>query len=88
MNPSKSIAVILFLILLGVVSLISYFVKFLSGHRNDAMEGDTCHHCEKGKFEIMPDVDFDSYPSMSILFSKEELVCTHCGTKDTGLNKW
>ena len=77
MSSFRGIVVISFFVLIGVVSLIPYFIKFLCGHRNNAKEGDTCHHCEKGKFAIMPDVDFDSYPSMGVVFSKEELMCTH-----------
>lgn len=88
MSSFKGVVIILIFVLLGAVSLIAYFLNFLCGYRSNAKEGDACHHCEKGKFEVMPDVDFDSYPSMSILFSKEELMCTHCGIKDTSLNKW
>ena len=88
MSSFRGIVVIFFFVLMGVVSLIPYSFKLLCGYRNNAKEGDACHHCEKGKFEITPDVDFDSYPSMGIILSKEELMCTHCGTKDTGFNKW
>ena len=88
MSSFKGIAAIFFFVLFVAGPLISCLFKFLCGYRNTAKENDTCHHCEKGKFEIMPDVDFDSYPSMGVILSKEELMCTHCGTRDTGFNKW
>lgn len=74
---------ILFAIFLVIVA---GSVAFLVMGRSRAGKGDTCLDCERGHFEFVPDEVVDGAPVKKTFFSKKELQCTHCGSKDTSLD--
>lgn len=77
----------LFLVLIVILLVIVVgSLVFLFKGNSRAGKGDVCLDCEKGHFEFVPDEVVDGVPVKKTFFSKKELQCTHCGSKDTSLD--